>query len=158
DQRDLDFARKYGLPVNPVVLPPGADPATHAIDKEAYTGHGTAYNSRFLDGLNTDEAIARAIKELETIGAGEGTIQYRLRDWGVSRQRYWGAPIPIIHCPKCGIVGVPEDQLPVELPLNVKVDRGFNPLARDPTWKHVPCPQCGENAERETDTLDTFVD
>ena len=158
DQRDLDFARKYALPVRPVVLPPGADPATHAIDKEAYTGAGAAYNSRFLDGLPTAQAIARAIAELETRGAGEGTIQYRLRDWGVSRQRYWGAPIPVIHCAKCGVVGVPEDQLPVELPLDIKVDRGLNPLARHPTWKHVDCPQCGGAAERETDTLDTFVD
>ena len=158
DQRDLDFARKYGLPFQPVVLPPGAEPTTYKIEKEAYTGPGTAYNSRFLDGLATDQAIARAIKELEKIGVGDGTIQYRLRDWGVSRQRYWGAPIPIIHCLDCGIVGVPEKDLPVELPLDIKVDRGANPLVRHPTWKHVDCPQCGKPAERETDTLDTFVD
>jgi leucyl-tRNA synthetase len=158
DQRDLDFARKYALPFTPVVLPPGADPATHRIDALAYTGPGTAYNSRFLDGLPTDEAIARAIEELERIGAGERTTQYRLRDWGVSRQRYWGAPIPVIHCPACGIVGVPEKDLPVELPLDTKVDRGYNPLARHPTWKNVACPQCGQAAQRETDTLDTFVD
>ncbi|NIR60689.1 MAG: leucine--tRNA ligase, partial [Gammaproteobacteria bacterium] len=100
DQRDLEFARKYGLPVMPVVLPPGADAATHVIEDEAYTGPGTIYNSRFLDGLSTEDAIAAAIAKLEALGAGEGATTWRLRDWGVSRQRYWGCPIPIVNCPR----------------------------------------------------------
>ncbi len=158
DQRDLDFARKYGLPVVPVVLPPGVDADSHAIHDEAFTGPGTLYQSRFLDGLSTEDGIIAAIAELEKRRAGEGTVIWRLRDWGVSRQRYWGCPIPIIHCPKCGLVGVPETDLPVELPGDVDFSAPGNPLARHPTWKHVACPQCGSAAERETDTLDTFVD
>ncbi len=158
DQRDLEFARRYGLPVKPVVLPPGADAATFAIGKEAYTGAGTAYRSGFLDALPTEEARGAAIAALERLGAGEGVVQYRLRDWGVSRQRYWGCPIPVIHCTACGPTPVPEDQLPVLLPQDVRFDAPGNPLARHPTWKHVPCPRCGAPAERETDTLDTFVD
>jgi leucyl-tRNA synthetase len=158
DQRDLEFANKYRLPFLPVVLPPGADPATHAITTEAFTGEGTAYNSSFLDGLPTKEAIARAIQELEKLGAGEATTQWRMRDWGVSRQRYWGCPIPAIHCAECGVLPVPEKDLPVALPEDVTFDKPGNPLARHPTWKHVDCPQCGGKAERETDTLDTFVD
>lgn len=158
DQRDLEFANKYGLPFRPVVLPPGADPATHTITAEAYTGEGTAYNSRFLDGLPTKQAIVRAIQELETLGAGEGTTQWRLRDWGVSRQRYWGCPIPAIHCAICGVVPAREEELPIALPEDVTFDKPGNPLAHHPTWKHTTCPQCGGKAERETDTLDTFVD
>ena len=158
DQRDLDFANKYALPFKPVVLPPGADAATHTITDEAYTGDGVIYNSRFLDGLSTKDAIARAIEELQKNGAGEATTQWRLRDWGVSRQRYWGCPIPAIHCAKCGVVPVPAKDLPVTLPEDVKFDKPGNPLAHHPSWKHVTCPQCGGKAERETDTLDTFVD
>jgi len=158
DQRDLDFARKYKLPVQPVVLPPGADAATHGIDDVAYVDEGTIYNSKFLDGLLTKDAVPRAIAELEKLGAGEGAVQYRLRDWGVSRQRYWGCPIPIVHCSACGVVPVPESQLPVTLPEDATFDKPGNPLAHHPTWKHVPCPTCGKPAERETDTLDTFVD
>jgi leucyl-tRNA synthetase len=158
DQRDLDFANKYGLPFKPVVLPPGADPATHTITTEAFTGDGLAYNSQFLDGLPTREALPRAIAELQKRGAGEATTQYRLRDWGVSRQRYWGCPIPAIHCAKCGVVPVPEKDLPVALPEDVKFDKPGNPLVHHPTWKQTACPQCGGEAERETDTLDTFVD
>jgi leucyl-tRNA synthetase len=158
DQRDLDFARRYGLAFKPVVLPPGADPVTHAIVDEAYTGPGTAYNSDFLNDLPTDEAINAAIRKLEETGAGARTIQYRLRDWGVSRQRYWGCPIPIVHCSACGIVPVPVAELPVQLPDDVTFDAPGNPLARHPTWKQVACPSCGGKAERETDTLDTFVD
>ena len=158
DQRDLDFARKYGLPVRPVVLPPGADPAAFAVGKEAYTGPGRIFNSDFMDGLEVEPAKAAAIARVEAQGQGEGATVYRLRDWGVARQRYWGAPVPIIHCPKCGPVAVPDDQLPVKLPKDVRFDQSGNPLANHPTWKHVACPSCGGAAERETDTLDTFVD
>ncbi|WP_417469310.1 leucine--tRNA ligase [Maricaulis sp.] len=157
DQRDLDFARKYDLAVNPVVLPAGADANSYEIDDEAYTGPGTIFNSRFLDGLSTEAALDRAIEELESLGLGKGATSYRLRDWLVSRQRYWGCPIPIIHCDDCGVVPVPEDQLPVELPEDVTFDEPSNPLERHPTWKHTTCPACGKPARRETDTLDTFV-
>ncbi len=158
DQRDLDFARKYGLPVKPVVLPPGADPASFEITDEAYIGPGVSFNSQFLDGLETPKAIEAAIAKLEELKAGEGATTWRLRDWGVSRQRYWGCPIPVIRCSACGIVPVPEADLPVELPKDVDFNSPSNPLAAHPTWKHVHCPQCNEMAERETDTLDTFVD
>jgi leucyl-tRNA synthetase len=158
DQRDLDFARKYGLPVRPVVLPPGADPASFEVGQEAYSGPGRAFNSDFMDGMEVEAAKAAAIARIEAQGQGEGATVYRLRDWGVARQRYWGAPVPIVHCPKCGPVAVPDDQLPVELPKDVRFDQSGNPLANHPTWKHVDCPKCGGAAERETDTLDTFVD
>jgi leucyl-tRNA synthetase len=158
DQRDIEFAEKYQLPFKPVVLPPGEDPATYTVRGEAYTGEGTIYNSEFLNGLSTKDAITAAIKELVKRGAGEATTQYRLRDWGVSRQRYWGCPIPVIKCAKCGTVPVPDDQLPVLLPDNADFSEPGNPLARHPTWKHVDCPTCGGKAERETDTMDTFVD
>jgi leucyl-tRNA synthetase len=157
DQRDLDFARKYDLAVNPVVLPPNTDAQGYSVDTEAYTGPGTIFNSRFLDGLSTDDAIERAISELETLGLGDGATNYRLRDWLVSRQRYWGCPIPVIHCDDCGVVPVPADQLPVVLPEDVTFDQPSNPLERHPTWKHTSCPSCGKPARRETDTLDTFV-
>ncbi|MBI1186416.1 MAG: leucine--tRNA ligase [Alphaproteobacteria bacterium] len=158
DQRDLDFANKYKLPYAIVVLPPGENPDLHTITDTAFTGHGIAYNSRFLDGLPTEEAIPRAIAELKKRGAGEAHTQYRLRDWGVSRQRYWGCPIPVIHCADCGPVAVAAKDLPVELPCDVRFDQPGNPLDRHPTWKHVKCPDCGKDAVRETDTLDTFVD
>ena len=158
DQRDLDFARKYGLPVKPVVLPPDADPATFAVGDEAYVGPGRIYASDFLDGLDVDAAKAAAIARLEATEWGQGTTQYRLRDWGVSRQRYWGCPIPAIHCTACSVVPVPEDQLPVLLPDDVTFDGAGNPLAKHPTWSHVPCPVCAAPARRETDTMDTFVD
>jgi leucyl-tRNA synthetase len=158
DQRDLDFARKHGLPVIPVVLPEGADPETFAIDDVAATGPGVAWRSGFLDGLSGDAAKAAAIAHVESLGLGERTVNFRLRDWGVSRQRYWGCPIPIVHCNDCGPVPVPVEQLPVRLPEDVTFDRPGNPLDRHPTWKHVACPKCGKDATRETDTLDTFVD
>ncbi len=158
DQRDLDFARKYGLAVPPVVLPPGADPASFAIRTEAYVGPGTAFHSGFLDGLAVDAAKRAAIAALEAQGQGNGEVNWRLRDWGVSRQRYWGCPIPVIHCAACGVVPVPEDQLPVRLPDDVSFDRPGNPLDHHPSWKHVACPSCGAPARRETDTFDTFVD
>ncbi|MFO1075422.1 MAG: leucine--tRNA ligase [Geminicoccaceae bacterium] len=158
DQRDLDFARKYGLPVRPVVLPPDADAATFEVGGEAYVGDGVLSNSGFLDGLGVEAAKARAIAELRRLGLGEGETTWRLRDWGVSRQRYWGCPIPVIHCPSCGIVPVPANQLPVELPEAVDFSQPGNPLDRHPTWKHVDCPRCGGAAVRETDTFDTFVE
>ncbi len=158
DQRDMDFARKYGLDVIPVVLPPGADPATFTLANEAYTGPGTAYNSDFLNGLDVDTAKRAAIEKLEAQGVGKGITNWRLRDWGVSRQRYWGCPIPIIHCEACGVVPVPDSDLPVKLPDDVTFDRPGNPLDHHPTWKHVACPACGKPARRETDTFDTFVD
>ncbi|WP_395647253.1 leucine--tRNA ligase [Terricaulis sp.] len=160
DQRDLDFANKYKLPFKPVVLPPGADAATYSVTDKAFSDDGVIYNSRFLDGLSTRDAITRAIEELVKRGAGEATTQWRLRDWGVSRQRYWGCPIPAIHCAKCGVVPAPVESLPITLPEDVTFerDRPGNPLDRHPTWKHVKCPQCAGDATRETDTLDTFVD
>ncbi len=158
DQRDLDFARTYDLPVLPVVLPPGADPETFRVDDTAYTGAGTLFRSGFLDGLDMDEAKARIIDEIEARGEGRRLVNYRLRDWGVSRQRYWGCPIPIVHCETCGPVPVPEADLPVMLPEDVSFEKPGNPLAHHPTWKHVTCPRCGAAAERETDTFDTFVD
>ncbi len=158
DQRDLDFARAYGLPVLPVVCPPDADPASFEIGAEAYTGDGRLINSSFLDGLDVPEAKRRMGERLEALGSGERTVQYRLRDWGVSRQRYWGCPVPVIHCGECGIVPVPRADLPVTLPDDVTFDAPGNPLDRHPTWKRVPCPACGAPAERETDTFDTFFE
>ena len=156
DQRDLDFARKYSLPVIPVVIPEGE--SSLEIGTEAYTGPGLIANSGFLDGLTVEDAKKAAIAKIETLGQGQGTTVYRLRDWGISRQRYWGCPIPIIHCAACGTVPVPDDQLPVTLPEDVTFDQPGNPLERHPTWKHVACPQCGGAAMRETDTFDVFVD
>jgi len=158
DQRDLEFARKYGLPVLPVVLPEGADPASFTIGEEAFTGDGRLFNSAFLDGLDVPTAKKRIVEELERLGAGKGEVTWRLRDWGISRQRYWGCPIPMIHCPSCGIVPVPLEQLPVVLPEDVDITGSGNPLDRHPTWKHTTCPRCGGKAVRETDTFDTFVE
>ncbi|MFN9093411.1 MAG: leucine--tRNA ligase, partial [Alphaproteobacteria bacterium] len=158
DQRDLDFARKYGLSVTPVVLPPGADAATFSVGDVAHTEDGVAYNSGFLDGLGVAAAKRRVIDELEKLGAGQGIVNWRLRDWGVSRQRYWGCPIPFIHCDDCGVVPVPDDQLPVRLPDDVDFAKPGNPLDNHPSWKHVACPKCSKPARRETDTCDTFVD
>ncbi len=158
DQRDLDFARKYGLPVQPVVLPPGQDAAAFAVADTAYVGPGTLFNSGFLDGLDVDAGKRAAIARLVELGIGQGETNWRLRDWGAGRQRYWGCPIPIIHCDACGVVPVPDADLPVVLPDDVTFDRPGNPLDHHPTWKHVACPQCGQPARRETDTCDTFVD
>ncbi|MCZ8279109.1 MAG: leucine--tRNA ligase [Acetobacteraceae bacterium] len=158
DQRDLDFARKYGLSVTPVVLPPGADAATFSVGDVAHTEDGVAYNSGFLDGLGVAAAKRRVIDELEKLGAGQGIVNWRLRDWGVSRQRYWGCPIPFIHCDDCGVVPVPDDQLPVRLPDDVDFAKPGNPLDNHPSWKHVACPKCSKPARRETDTCDTFFD
>ncbi|MGF9566321.1 leucine--tRNA ligase [Neorhizobium sp. JUb45] len=163
DQRDLDFARKYGLPVIPVVMPAGGDAATFAVGNEAYDGDGVMINSRFLDGMTTEaafEAVATQLSEQHLGGAAQASrkVNFRLRDWGISRQRYWGCPIPVIHCEVCGVVPVPKKNLPVQLPDDVTFDLPGNPLDRHPTWRHVSCPQCGHDARRETDTMDTFVD
>ena len=158
DQRDIDFARKYGLPVTPVVLPPGGDPATFAVKDEAYTGPGVIYNSRFLDGLDIEAAKAAAIARMEAQGQGRGATVFRLRDWGVARQRAWGCPIPVVHCDKDGVVPLPKSALPVALPDDLEFGKPGNALARHPTWKHTTCPACGGPATREVDTLDTFVD
>ena len=146
DQRDLDFARKYGRPVTPVVLPPDTDPETFEIGNEAYVGDGTIFNSDFLDGLEVPDAKRMVIDRLVEMGVGESKITFRLRDWGASRQRYWGCPIPIIKCPSCDIVPVPKDQLPVTLPEDIELGKVGNPLDRHPTWKHVTCPKCGSAA------------
>jgi leucyl-tRNA synthetase len=158
DQRDLDFARKYGLSVTEVVLPQGANPEEFKVGFDAYTGPGAIFHSSFLDGLEIEAAKDAAIGKIEQMGLGEGATVFRLRDWGVSRQRYWGCPIPVVHCADCGVVPVPDDQLPVVLPEDVTFDIPGNPLERHPTWKHTACPHCGKAATRETDTLDTFVD
>ena len=163
DQRDFDFATKYGLPITPVVLPEGADPATFSVADGPYDGDGTLFNSAFLDGMSVPEAKEAVARQLERFRVGEesqGTrrVNFRLRDWGISRQRYWGCPIPVIHCDDCGPVGVPRDQLPVQLPDDVTFDRPGNPLDRAKAWRDVPCPKCGKPARRETDTMDTFVD
>jgi len=163
DQRDLDFARKYRLPVVPVVLPPDADALTFAVGDVAYDGEGTIFNSDFIDGLAIEaakEEVARRLESTILFGKPQGArqVNYRLRDWGISRQRYWGCPIPVVHCPTCGIVPVPEEDLPVTLPDDVSFDRPGNPLDHHTTWKQVTCPRCGGAATRETDTMDTFVD
>jgi leucyl-tRNA synthetase len=157
DQRDLDFARTFKLPVT-VVVDSDEDPRETGI---ATTDNGVLINSGPLDGLTKVEAIPRMIEVLEERGTGSAATNYRLRDWLISRQRYWGTPIPIIHCEKCGEVAVPEDQLPVELPSTEGLDlspKGVSPLATAHDWVNVPCPNCGGPALRDTDTMDTFVD
>ncbi|MDA0305928.1 MAG: leucine--tRNA ligase [Proteobacteria bacterium] len=160
DQRDLDFARKYGLDVTTVVAPKGdaGGDQSFTIDDEAFVGDGVLVNSDFLDGLGVEEAKNKIIQRLEDADAGQKAVNFRLRDWGVSRQRYWGCPIPIIHCQGCGIVPVPEQDLPVVLPDDVDLGKAGNPLQQHPTWKDVPCPSCGKDARRETDTFDTFFE
>jgi len=158
DQRDLDFARKYGLAVLPVVIPREADAATFEVGDEAFKGDGRLGNSSFLDGMTVEQAKDAVATRLEAMDRGTRTINYRLRDWGISRQRYWGCPIPVVHCEACGIVPLPDSALPVELPEDITFDRPGNPLDHHPTWKHVDCPACGRAARRDTDTLDTFVD
>jgi leucyl-tRNA synthetase len=162
DQRDLDFARKYGLPVIPVVAPKGTDPASFEVGSEAFLekeGDNTVLiNSDFLDGMSVPAAKDEIATRMEKMGIGERKVNFRLRDWGVSRQRYWGCPIPVIHCADCGIVPVPKNLLPVTLPEDVTFDKPGNPLEHHPSWKHVDCPSCGKPARRETDTFDTFID
>lgn len=157
DQRDLDFARKYDLPVKRVVSD-GEETAADFTGQEAYTGPGKIVNSAFLDGMTVEVAQQTIIDRAQSEGWGKAQTTWRLRDWGVSRQRYWGTPIPIIHCDDCGPVPVPKDQLPVVLPEDIDFETPGNPLERHATWKHIDCPKCGAAAQRETDTLDTFVD
>ncbi len=158
DQRDLDFARKYKLDVVPVVVPSDADVKTFSVGTEAYVGPGRLANSRFLDGMTVEEAKAEVASRLEKAGVGERTVNYRLRDWLVSRQRPWGCPIPMVHCAKCGVVALKESDLPVLLPDKIDFSKSGNPLDRDLAWKNVTCPACGGPAHRDTDTLDTFAD
>jgi leucyl-tRNA synthetase len=164
DQRDLDFVNKYGLGNTPVVCPPDQDPNSFVITDTAYDGDGRMINSRFLDGMTIDQAKDDVAKRLESAAFGnrpvaQRQVNFRLRDWGISRQRYWGCPIPIIHCETCGVVPVPIKDLPVKLPDDIEFDRPGNPLDRHTKWKTVACPQCGNaHARRETDTMDTFVD
>ena len=163
DQRDLDFANKYGLPVVPVVMPRDGDAANFQIIDEAYTDDGVMINSRFLDGMTPKDAFEEVAARLESSTLGnrpqaQRKVQFRLRDWLISRQRYWGCPIPVIHCDDCGAVPVPADQLPVRLPDEVSFEKPGNPLDHHPTWKHAACPNCGKDARRDTDTMDTFVD
>ena len=163
DQRDLDFALKYDLAHVAVVMPEGEDATTFAIKDESYAGDGVMINSSFLDGMSSEDAfneVAERLGAIEINGRPQGVRQtnYRLRDWGISRQRYWGCPVPIIHCDNCGEVPVPEADLPVRLPDEVDLSRPGNALDHHPTWKHVECPNCGLAALRETDTMDTFVD
>jgi leucyl-tRNA synthetase len=157
DQRDFDFATKYALPIHRVVAADVAQ-ADAPFGTEAEAGDGILVNSQFLDGMSVAQAKAAVIGRAQAEGWGEGKTVWRLRDWGVSRQRYWGTPIPFVHCEVCGVVPVPKKHLPVTLPEDVDFSVPGNPLDRHPTWKHVDCPQCGHAARRETDTLDTFVD
>ncbi len=157
DQRDLDFARRFDLPVRTVVAA-GDDPAATGV---ATADDGPHINSGPLDGLDKDAAIGRIIEILRERGTGEAAVNYRLRDWLISRQRYWGTPIPIVHCPHCGEVPVPDDELPVTLPATAGLDlqpKGTSPLGAADSWASVPCPSCGGPARRDPDTMDTFVD
>jgi leucyl-tRNA synthetase len=162
DQRDYEFAEKYRLPVTVVIQPPpGSLHETLRVEhmSEAYTEYGRLVNSGPYSGLTSEDAIARMTADAASKGFGFGETTYRLKDWGISRQRYWGTPIPIIYCDKDGIVPVPDDQLPVRLPENVKLTgQGQSPLASDPEFVNTTCPKCGGPARRETDTMDTFVD
>jgi leucyl-tRNA synthetase len=155
DQRDLDFAREYDLPVRVVVSPEGAE---FEVGREAYTGSGKIVNSGFLDGMEVEEAKAAVIARVEALGVGEAVTKFRLRDWGISRQRYWGCPIPMVHCAKCGVVPEKKENLPIRLPEDVNFDRPGNPLERHSGFTTTTCPTCGGDARRETDTMDTFVD
>ncbi|MEN9251049.1 MAG: leucine--tRNA ligase [Thermostichales cyanobacterium BF3_bins_165] len=161
DQRDFEFARTFGLPIQVVVQPPDTPPDAELT--AAWTGGGVMINSGPLNGIpvgkGEGESVAQAIAYLEAQGLGRRQVTYRLRDWLISRQRYWGCPIPMIHCPQCGLVPVPESDLPVLLPETVQITgRGGSPLAQLPEWLQVPCPRCGAPARRETDTMDTFID
>ncbi|WP_439572294.1 leucine--tRNA ligase [Phreatobacter sp.] len=162
DQRDIEFANAYGLPFATVVKPSDAGD-DFAVTDTAYDGDGVMINSRFLNGMTTGAAFEEVARRLETTALGNAPVatrkvNFRLRDWLISRQRYWGCPIPVVHCKACGAVPLPDDQLPVVLPDDADFSRPGNPLDRHPSWKHVACPSCGGPAQRETDTMDTFVD
>ena len=158
DQRDFEFATKYRLPITVVVQPDG-EPLRDGALEAAYSGEGRLVGSGEFTGMPSDEAVIRMADAARERGLGERTVQFRLKDWGISRQRYWGTPIPMIYCDGCGIVPVPDDQLPVLLPKIAEFSgRGDSPLAQVPEFVNVPCPRCGRPARRETDTMDTFVD
>ena len=154
----MDFARAYDLPVLPVICPSDANPAEFTINDTAYTATGSLINSDFLNGLTINAAKTEVIKRISNAGMGEAQINYRLRDWGISRQRYWGCPIPAVHCDACGIVAEKKENLPVVLPKDVSFESAGNPLDHHTAWKTCTCPQCGGVALRTTDTMDTFVD
>ncbi len=159
DQRDFEFCRKYSIAVRPVIRPVDGPLADEPSMKEAFPDYGVLENSGQWTGLASEDARQRMAAYATEHGFGQACVTYRLRDWGVSRQRYWGTPIPVIHCPTCGVVPVPESQLPVVLPLNVKITgAGRSPLESVPEFMNVPCPRCGAPARRESDTMDTFVD
>ncbi|HPI63056.1 MAG TPA: leucine--tRNA ligase [Alphaproteobacteria bacterium] len=158
DQRDLEFARQYQLPVKPVVIPASYQANDFQIQDIAYTEDGILQHSDFLNGLTVADAQKKVVERLAQIGKGKALDAFRLRDWGVSRQRYWGCPIPVVHCPDCGAVPMALEDLPLVLPEDVSFDQPGNPLDHHPTWKYVDCPRCGKSAQRETDTLDTFVE
>ena len=160
DQRDFDFARKYDLPIIPVVQPEGEPTLDGATMEAAYTGDGSLINSGQFNGMGSKEAMAAITDWLAEQGRGRQTVSFRLRDWGISRQRYWGAPIPVIHCPSCGVVPVPESDLPIKLPEDANLlDKGGSPLPELDYFKRTTCPSCGrEDASRDTDTMDTFVE
>jgi len=158
DQRDFEFAQKYNLPIKPVVIPDQEDPDTFQVTTEAFDEDGVLHHSGPINGLRVSAAKAKLIEVAEQHKVGKGTITYRLRDWGISRQRYWGCPIPFIHCSSCGVVPEDRKNLPVTLPEDVSFDKPGNPLDHHPTWKYTTCPQCGGPAQRETDTLDTFFE
>ena len=157
DERDFAFARRYGLPIRPVIRTSAGD-ATPEPWSDAYAEHGVLINSGRYDGLGFDDAVEAIAADLAAKGLGEKKVTYRLRDWGISRQRYWGTPIPIVHCERCGAVPVPDEHLPVVLPEDLVPDGAGNPLARSPDFAQTQCPRCGGLARRETDTMDTFVD
>jgi leucyl-tRNA synthetase len=159
DQRDFEFCRKYGIAVRPVIRPVDGQLADESSMKEAFPDDGIVANSGQFSGLPSEQARQRMTAKAEAEGFGRAAVTYRLRDWGISRQRYWGTPIPIIHCPKCGVVPVPEEDLPVVLPLYIKITgTGRSPLESVPAFMNVKCPKCGDKARRESDTMDTFVD
>ncbi|PYQ09223.1 MAG: leucine--tRNA ligase, partial [Acidobacteria bacterium] len=157
DARDHDFAKLYNLPIRPVVRP--ADPSVPVPDDGAYTEPGVLVNSSAYSGMTSAEALESLTRLGEEKGFARRMVQFRIRDWGISRQRYWGTPIPVIHCPECGVVPVPEEDLPVLLPDDVRFSgEGGSPLATSESFQRVPCPRCRQSARRETDTMDTFVD
>ena len=158
DQRDLEFAQKYKLNVFPVVCPQDQEPDNFTVKDEAYTGDGKIINSDFLNGMTIEDAKEKVVSMLSEKHMGEKKVTYRLKDWGISRQRYWGCPIPVIHCEKCGVVPEKKENLPVKLPENVSFKNPGNPLETASDWRNVDCPVCGNPAKRETDTMDTFVD